>query len=83
MNIPLERFHVLLSLKCFPANIYSFKVKNKNTRKRCEICSKITIKTRERRICCRNDACCLSSAFIVNFEHISDLFLFLLLTLNK
>ena len=28
-----------------PANIYLFKVNNKNTRKRCEICSKSTIKT--------------------------------------
>ena len=28
-----------------PANIYLLKVNNKNTRKRCEICSKIIIKT--------------------------------------
>ena len=27
------------------ANIYLFKVNNKNTRKRCEICSMLTIKT--------------------------------------
>ena len=27
-----------------PANIYFFKVNNKNTRKRCEICSNLTIK---------------------------------------
>ena len=33
----------------FPANIYLFKVNNRNTRKRCEICSKLTIKTPERR----------------------------------
>ena len=33
----------------FPANIYLFKVNNKNTRKRCEICSQLTIKTPERR----------------------------------
>ena len=40
---------------------------NRNTRKRCEIFSKLTIKI-----------------FVVNFEHISYLFLvFLLLTLNK
>ena len=32
-----------------PANIYLFKVNNRNTRKRCEICSKLTIKTPERR----------------------------------
>ena len=33
-----------------PANIYLFKVNNKNTRKRCEICSTLTIKTPERRL---------------------------------
>ena len=32
-----------------PTNIYLFKVNNRNTRKRCEICSKLTIKTPERR----------------------------------
>ena len=33
----------------YPANIYLFKVNNINTRKRCEIYSKLTIKTPERR----------------------------------
>ena len=33
-----------------PANIYLFKVTNRNTRKRCEICSKLTIKKPERRV---------------------------------
>ena len=33
----------------YPANIYLFKVNYKNTRKKCEICSKLTIKTPERR----------------------------------
>ena len=61
-----------------PANIYLFKVNSKITRKRCEICSKLTMKTLERR-----QRCC-SGVFIVNFEHISHLFLlFLLVTLNK
>ena len=32
-----------------PANIYLFNVNNRSTRKRCEICSKLTIKTPERR----------------------------------
>ena len=32
-----------------PAGNYMFKVNNKNTRKRCEICSKLTIKTPEQR----------------------------------
>ena len=30
-----------------PANIYLFKINNTNTRKRCELCSKFTIKTPE------------------------------------
>ena len=58
----------------YSAGNYLFKVNNRNTRIRCEICSKLTIKTPERRIWHR------SSAFIVNFEHISHLVL--LLTLN-
>ena len=61
-----------------PANIYLFKVNNRNTRKRCGICSELTIKTRER---CHGRR---SGAFIGNFEHIPNLFLvFLLLNLNK
>ena len=61
-----------------PANIYLFKFNNKNTRKRCESCLKLTIKTPEwcqwRRF----------GVFIVNFEDISHLFLvFLLMTLNR
>ena len=53
-------------------------VNNRKTRNRCEICSKLTIKTSERRQWHR------SGTFIVNFEHISHLFLvFPLLTLNK
>ena len=61
-----------------PANICLFKGNNRNTRKRCEICSKLTIKTSE-----QHHTCC-SAVFIVNFEHIAHLFLVsLLLTLNK
>ena len=61
-----------------PAGIYLLKVNNRNTRTRCEICSKLTINTPERRYWRR------SGVFIVNFEHISHLALvFLLLTLNK
>ena len=52
-----------------PANIYLSKVYNRIARKRCEICSKLTIKVPERRH---------SGVFIVNFEHISHLFLVLL-----
>ena len=54
---------------------YTFKVNNRNTRKRCEICSKITIKIPERRQWLR------SGIFIANFEHILHIALvFLLLT---
>ena len=35
--------------KTLPANIYLFNVNNRNTRKRSEICSKLTKKTPERR----------------------------------
>ena len=56
--------------------IYLFKVNNRNTTKRREICSKLTIKKSEQGHWRR------SGVFIVNFEH--KLFLtFLLLTLNK
>ena len=61
-----------------PAGIYLIKVNNRNTRNRCEICSKLTIKTPERRQWRR------SGVFIVSFKHISHLVLmFLLLTLNR
>ena len=69
----------LIEFKCTdsPAGIYLFKVNDRNTRTRREICSKLTIKTPERRQWRR------SGIFIVNFEHISHLVLmFLLLTLN-
>ena len=60
-----------------PANIYLFKVYNRSTRTRCEICSELTIKTPEKRHWRR------SSVFNINFEHLSHLVLvFLLLTLN-
>ena len=53
-----------------PAGNYMFKVNNRNTRTRCEICSKLTIK--------------IPGIFIVKFENISYLaVLFLLLTLSR
>ena len=65
-------------MKCHPANIYLFKVNNRNSRKRFEICSKLTIKTPERSQWRR------FVVFVANFKHIPHLFLvFLLLTLNK
>ena len=57
---------------CFshlPASTPLFKVNNKNTRKRCEIRSRLTIKTLERHQWRR------SEFFIFNFEHISHLLL--------
>ena len=78
LNKPSAQLYTLdnniYTRKSFPTNTDLFMVNNSNTRKRCEICSKLTMKTPERR----------STVFIVNFEHISHLFLvFLLLTLNK
>ena len=70
--------HFVAKLLRNPAGIYLLKVNNRNTRTRCEICSKLTIKTPERRHWRR------SGVFIVTFEHISRLFLvFLLLTLSR
>ena len=55
------------------AGNYMFKVNNRNTRTRCDICSKLTIEIRRR-----------SSVFTVNFEYILHLVLvFLLLTLSR
>ena len=48
-----------------PASKYMFKVNNESTRARCEIRSKLTIKTPERRDWRR------SSIFIVNFEQVN------------
>ena len=48
-----------------PAGNYIFKLNNKNTRTRCKICSKLTIKTPERRYWRR------SGIFIVNFEQVN------------
>ena len=52
-----------------------FKVDNRNTRTGCEISSKLTINTQERRYWRHH------GVFIVNFEHISQLVLLFLLLL--
>ena len=52
------------TLKLIPTNIFLFKVNNRNTRKRLEICSKLILKTPERRQWRR------SVVFIVNSEQI-------------
>ena len=57
-----------------------FKVKNINTRTKCEICAKLTRKAPER----RHWHWRRSSVFIVNFEHTSHLVLvFLFLTFSR
>ena len=77
-SIYFRKLKKITILRPIPANIYMFKVNNRNTRKRYEIFPKLTIKTLEQRQRRR------SGIFIVNFENISHLFLvFLLLTLNK
>ena len=54
-----------------PVGIYMFKVNDRNTKTRHEICSKLTIKAPEQRsFWC---LCCHSGVFIVNFHHISHL----------
>ena len=65
--------HDFLHVDAYPVGIYLLKVNNRNTRTRCEICSKLTIKTPERRPWHR------FGVFIVNFEYISHLFLVFLL----
>ena len=62
----------------YPGSICLLNVKNRNMRKRSEICSKLTIKTPEWRPSHDSDV------FIVKTLHILHLFLeFLLLTLNR
>ena len=52
---------------------YMFQVNNRNTKTKCKICSKLTIKTLQS-----------SGVFIVSFKHISHLVLvLLLLTLSR
>ena len=48
-QILFETSYNLEDLCSHPAGNYMFKVNNRNTRTRCEICSKLTIKTPERR----------------------------------
>ena len=59
----------------FPAGNYMLKVNNRNTRTRCEICSKLTKKTPERRHWTPSfiGHWRRSGVFIVNFEYISHL----------
>ena len=56
----------------FPANIYPFKVNNRNIRKKCEICSKLTIKTPKQHQW-RLSKVSFNGVFLVNFEYILHL----------
>ena len=69
LSIKANKCSYALSQNKFTAYIYLFKVNNRKTRRRCEICSKLTIKIEERRQWGR------FGVFIVNFEHITHLFL--------
>ena len=63
-----------------PSRKLHVQVNKRNSRTGCEICSKLTIKTPERRQWLQWRHC---GVFIVHFNHISHLVLvFLLLTLN-
>ena len=75
----------MVSWVFYPASIYLLKADKRNTRTRCEICSKLPIKTLERRYWHHSvsDAIDIILAFTVNFEHSSHLpLVFLLLTLS-
>ena len=61
----------------FPVSFYLFKVNNRNRRKRCEICSKVTTKTPKRSHRHR------SSVFIFNVQHfLHHSLVFLLFTVS-
>ena len=71
----------VMSWRALQVGNYFFKVNSRNTRTRCEICSKLTINTPERRQW--HQLHCFG-VFIFNFEHISlSVVIFLLLTLSK
>ena len=52
------------------ASFYFFKVNSRNTRNRCQICSKLTLKTPERRQIC-SKLTPFSSVSIVDFEQLN------------
>ena len=60
----VQRYGYTDQIKCtIQANIYLFKVNNRNTGKSCEICLKLTIKTPEQQWPC-------SSVSIFGFKHV-------------
>ena len=77
LKVLFSLFEIVYTWSLFQPAFTCFKVSNRNTRTRCEICPKLTIKIPELRHWCR------SGIFIANFGHISHLVLvFLLLTSN-
>ena len=54
----------------FPVGIHLLRGNNRNTRRRCEICSKLTIKTPERRHWRWTYFTPCSAVSIINFEHV-------------
>ena len=68
--VNVNRRIVNVNAQKYLPGIYLLKVNNRNTRTRCEVFSKLTIKTTERRQCQWRR----SGVFIVNFEHISPYF---------
>ena len=73
-NWCLDRFHYLhrRTNRCWrlvwivQANIYLFKVNDRNTRTRCEMCSKLTLKTPKRRHWRHSDVFIVTPFFFVN-----------------
>ena len=72
-TVPIFKLYVIVKL----VDIYLLKVSNRNTKTRCEMCSKLTIKTPE----LRNGVLIIqfwtyftpcSNVSIVNFEHAID-----------
>ena len=73
-----ESISYFVTFNLYQARNYKFKVNSRNTRIRCGIRSRLTIKTPEQRHWRRSDF------FIVNFEHFLHLVLvFLLLSLSR
>ena len=64
----------LVSICMYPANIYLLKPKCRNTRRKCEKCSNLTIKTPERRQwrqCHMTYFTLFSSVSIIDFEQVN------------
>ena len=78
------KVHDKFSRTTSPTGNYMFKVINGNTRTRCKLCPKLTIKTLEQRPNVSNEPLILVWYLIVKFEHISHLVLvFLMLTWSR